>query len=433
MHPASLRRAQLASYAAFALPLAMAAIPVYVHLPKLYAEQYGLSLAAIGGVLLLCRLIDAVQDPLLGVLSDRLARRGKGHGLLLGLAVPVLAVGMLLLFNPAVEHVGMGWLGMSLMVTYLGFSMGAISYYAMGAQLSTDYHERTRVTAARGAAGVVGVLLAASIPQWLEGLHGARAALSMFSVLFVPLLLVGAWLTLRVGARLPRQHSAHEGGGLRGALRSARLRWLIAISILSGMAGAIPGTLILFFVADVLRLSHLSGMFLGVYFLCAAAAMPLWVTLAKRVGKKRAWLAGMLLSLLAFAWAFLLGAGDATAFAVICALSGIAYGAELAMPPSMLADIVEAEGASQTGEATYFGVWQMVEKLTLALAAGAALPLLQWLGYRAGIAQPALGALSMVYALVPCAIKLAAAACLAIAPLDRRPPFEMPTGKPVRS
>lgn len=428
MQPTPLRRAELLRYAAFALPLAMAAVPVYVHVPKLYVEQFGLSLTSVGAALLLCRLFDALQDPLIGVIGDRLTARGKGHLALIGSGALALALGMAALFNPPLAGIGVAWLCGALVLTYLGFSLAAISYYAMGARMSPDYHQRTRVTAARGALGVLGVLLAAALPQALQGAFGVRIGFLLFTALFIPLLALGAWITSHVDAHLPAPHAAQARPRLRAALRSGRMRWLVAVSILSGIAGAIPATLILFFVADVLRLPQLSGLFLGLYFVCAAAAMPLWVALARRWGKKRAWLAGMLLSLLAFAWAFLLGEGDSLAFAAICALSGVAYGAELALPPSMLADIVDAEGGRQSAEATFFGVWQMVEKLTLALAAGAALPLLQWLGYRAGVPQAAGGALSVVYALVPCAIKLAAAACLAIAPLDRRPLSEMPTG-----
>ena len=68
---------QLAAYGALGLPLAMAALPIYVHVPKFYADTLGLSLAGVGAILLAARIVDAVQDPLLGWWSDRsaLARR----------------------------------------------------------------------------------------------------------------------------------------------------------------------------------------------------------------------------------------------------------------------------------------------------------------------------------------------------------------------
>ena len=107
--------------------------------------------------------------------------------------------------------------------------------------------------------------------------------------------------------------------------------------------------------------------------------MPLWVWLARRIGKERAWLVSMGLSVAAFCWAFLLGQGDAAAFAAVCAMSGLALGADLALPPSILADVIDRgrRGAGAlAGEGSYFGLWNLVTKANLALAAGIALPVL---------------------------------------------------------
>ena len=131
----------------------------------------------------------------------------------------------------------------------------------------------------------------------------------------------------------------------------------------------------------------------------------------------------MVFSVIAFVWAFLLGPGDIGGFAVVCVLSGLAYGAELAIPPSILADIVDNDVRGASGsrpDGAYFGLWQMVDKLNLALAAGIALPLLGWLGYQPGVLEAEQSTLSFMYALVPCAIKLGAAACLWVAPLEPR-------------
>jgi glycoside/pentoside/hexuronide:cation symporter, GPH family len=171
----------------------------------------------------------------------------------------------------------------------------------------------------------------------------------------------------------------------------------------------------------VLQRPALSGLFLALYFLFGAAGMPLWIAASRRFGKKYAWLLGMVFSVIAFVWAFALGPGDIGEFAVVCVLSGLAYGAELAIPPSILADIVDGDVRAASGsrpDGAYFGLWQMVDKLNLALAAGIALPLLGWLGYQPGVLQAEQSTLSFMYALVPCGMKLAAAACLQFAPLD---------------
>jgi len=167
--------------------------------------------------------------------------------------------------------------------------------------------------------------------------------------------------------------------------------------------------------------------FLGIYFLFGALGMPLWVRASRAFGKKRVWAAGMGASVVAFAWAFLLGPGDGIAFAMVCALSGIAYGSQLALPPSLLADVIDRDQAG-CAEGAYFGFWQFTEKMELALAAGVALPVLGLIGYRPGTAQPPMGDLSAMYALVPCLLQLAAAVLLWLAPIDRELPVRSSAG-----
>ena len=421
MIAAALSRSRLVAYSVFSVPLAMAALPVYVHLPKLYAGELGMPLALIGGILLAARLLDALQDPLLGYLSDRCTRLPLGRGLPIVLGLPLLACGFVGLFHPPqANQLGLAiWLIVNLLIVYIGFSAASISYFAMGADLSDDYHERTRVTATRSAFGLLGVLFAAAAP----GLLGSDEAsgLALFSLLFVPTLIVAAFVTLR---HTPRPViMAVPSATLRTILlplRDAKFRWLMGVFVLSGIAGAIPGTLILFFVDDIVQRSDLAGVFLGLYFVFGALGMPIWIGASRRLGKRNAWIGGMFLAVVAFVWAYFLRAGDVVPFAVVCALSGIAYGAELAIPPSMLADMVDAQAQRerQRPDGVYFGLWQMIEKFNLAAAAGIALPLLAWSGYEPGAVQHHAGSLAAVYALLPCAVKLAAAALLWVAPLD---------------
>ena len=422
MTATALSRSQLAAYSVLSVPLAMAALPVYVHVPKLYAGELGMPLALVGAILLATRLLDAVQDPLLGYLSDRCARLPLGRTLPVVLGLPLLGAGFVGLFHPPqTNQTGMAiWLILNLLIVYIGFSAASISYFAMGADLSDEYHERTRVTATRSAFGLLGVLIAAAVPGFIGG--DIVSGLALFSLLFVPVLILAAYVSLSRTARPAVM--AVPIATLRTILlplRNRRFRWLMGVFVLSGIAGAIPGTLILFFVEDIIRRPDLAGVFLALYFVFGALGMPVWIAASRRIGKRRTWIGGMFLAVLAFVWAYFLGAGDVVPFAVVCALSGIAYGAELAIPPSMLADVADAQvdRQRQRPDGVYFGLWQMIEKFNLAAAAGVALPLLAWAGYEPGSVQHQAGSLAAVYALLPCAIKLGAAGLLLAAPLDR--------------
>ncbi len=401
-----LPQSQLLAYGALGLPLAMAALPVYVHVPRLYAEISGMSLSLLGALLLVSRLADASIDPLLGGWSDRTAKRQR----LIVLALPLLALGMVALLHP--PQVGAAfWLLGSLLLTYFAFSLASVAYQAWGAELGRDSGERTRLTASREGFGLVGVVLAATMPGLLSS--NTAQGLSWLSWVFVPLLMLFATLTLggtpEAGQRLPADGKLF--GDLWRVLGDVRFRKLLTVFVVNGIAAALPATLVLFFVADVLQAEAWGGAFLALYFVSGILFLPVWVTLSRRYGRVPAWVASMIVAVAAFSWAWTLGAGDDLAFAVICLLSGAALGADLTLPAALLADIAEA-GNGRQGRAAqaggYFGWWNLVAKLNLALAAGLSLPLLDLLGYRPGVVEATLG-LSAVYCLLPLFFKTIAA------------------------
>ncbi len=398
------------AYGVFGLPLAMAALPVYVHVPKLYADVSGLSLALLGGLLLAARLVDAVIDPLIGFWSDRAQLRQR----LILLALPLLALGMLALMHPPREGAAL-WLLVSLLLTTFAFSLASIAYQAWGAELGRSPNERTRLTASREGFGLFGVVLAAALPGLLS--DNIAQGLAALAWLFVLLLAACGLLTLFALPRVPvhRPASGAMWPSLRRAFSNPRFNRLLAVFVVNGIAAALPATLVLFFVADVLHAEAWSGVFLALYFVSGVAFLPLWVALATRLGRLRAWLLSMALAVIAFSGAWGLGGGDVWAFAVVCVLSGAALGADLTLPAAMLADIAEEKisGAGMAGDGAqagaYFGWWNLVSKLNLALAAGIALPLLGWLGYQPGAASTA-AALATAYCLLPLGFKSLAAA-----------------------
>lgn len=404
-----LRRRDLWSYGALGLPLAMAALPIYVHVPKYYADTLGIDLALVGVVLLGLRLLDCVVDPLLGAWSDRTTSRAR----LIAWSLPALAAGMIALFAPPASGstVLLWWLAGTLAIVYAAYSLATINHQAWGAELSTDLHQRTRITATREGLALAGVMAAAIIPGLFDdGAYGLR----FLSWLFAGILLIcGSWTVLRA----PRPPATLATGPaldivrtLPAVLRVPAFRRLLGVFVINGVAAAIPATLVLFFIKDAIGAEARQGWFLGLYFLAAAVAMPAWVALSRRIGKAEAWLIAMVVAIVAFIWATQLRTGDTLPFLIICAASGIALSADLALPPSLLADAIDL-GPPELRAGAYFGLWTLATKFNLALAAGIALPLVQWLGYRPGAASAdGVFALGIVYAGVPCALKLIAVA-----------------------
>ncbi len=400
------------AYGLFGMPLAMAALPLYVHLPKFYGDHLGVPLAALGVLLLLLRLADGVLDPLLGAWSDRAKSRKR----LIALAVPLLAIGMAALFAPQVEGEAalLVWLGIALAVVYFAFSLATINHNAWGAELSADPVERTRITAVREGLALVGVVVASVAPALMGGDGGEAAGLPRFAFAFALLLIACAATTLVAAPAVERVPDRRRFmfADMTAPLADPLFRQLLATFMANGIASAIPATLVLFYTADVLQAEAQQGLFLALYFVAGAAGMPLWVKLSARLGKARAWGMAMVVAIVAFVWAAFLGSGDATAFAVICVLSGLALGADLALPPSLLADVIGRDGRIHATGA-YFGLWTLATKLNLALAAGIALPLLGAFGYSPGARDAAaIHALALIYAAAPCVLKLGATGAL---------------------
>lgn len=392
----------LMAYGALGLPLALASLPLYVHLPQFYATSMGVPLALAGVVLLSLRLLAACADPLIGILVDR---RGQRYFACILVGSPFLLAGFAMLFMPPPLRGGAAawWMAFGLIVIYAGHGLLSIAHQSWGAALSGRVAVRSQLPAAREAFGLVGVILAAALAgaagyPLLAALLGAALALSIVAMRMSSALMA----PIRVTA------GSASAPGLRVVAANRRFRRLFLVLLVSGTASAIPATLFLFFTSDYLQLAGSAPAFLIAYFVAAACSLPVWTRLAHRLGEARAWRAGMVASAAAFVWTATLDAGAASSFMAVCVISGLMLGADLALPTALLAGVIESSGHSGRYEAAYFGTWNWGVQLTLALAAGLALPLLQWGGYTPGSTDGS-ATLVAAYCLLPCCLKLAAA------------------------
>lgn len=399
--------AQGLAYGALGLPLAFVALPLYVQLPHHYASQFGVPLATLGALLLGARLLDAVADPWIGRRVDRwfsaAPRRLSAVALL---AAVLLAAGFHGLFFPPTRapQALLAWCAALLAVTYLSYSVLSVLHQAWGARLGGDARQRAGIVAWREGLALAGVLLASVLPS----LAGLGATSTVFAVALA--------LGLALLARAPRPPSLPATGAVapfHGPLQTPAFRRLLLVYLVNGIASAVPATLVLFFIRDRLQAPAWEPLFLASYFAAGALSMPLWVRAVARLGLARAWLGGMALAIASFAWALALGAGDVAGFTAVCVASGLALGADLALPGALLAGVIQRAGHGGQLEGAYFGWWNLATKLNLALAAGLALPLLAWAGYTPGARDaPALLALALAYGLLPCLLKALAAALL---------------------
>ncbi|WP_075214668.1 MFS transporter [Mongoliimonas terrestris] len=423
---AALPLPRLLAYALPALPLAVLTLPFAIVVPNHYAAVLGLSLAQVGQVLLLVRLVDAISDPVVGILADRVRFGwGRRRGWF-ALSLPVTVAATWLVFVPPADA-GLLWLFAFGSLLSIGMTLSLIPYWAWGAELATTYAERNRISAVREAAVVFGTLIATATPAVTQALGwGGPAEALLVLALFVAILLPVTGALALAAVPEPKDYSAGRlqlRDGLRHLSRNKPFLVLLAAYLLNGLANGLPATLFLFFVGQVLQAPEQAGLVLFVYFLSGVAGVPLWLAVARRIGKHRAWCVAMIGASAVFALVPLLGPGDVGLFLGVCVLTGIALGADLVLPASIQADVVDVDtaesGEQRTG--TYVAAWGLATKAALALAVGISFPILNAAGFDAtGETTTAAGlqALALLYAAVPVLMKAAAIWLMWGFPLD---------------
>ncbi|MDG1115114.1 MAG: MFS transporter, partial [Pseudomonadales bacterium] len=149
------------------LPLAVIGYPLSIWIPAHYSGGLGLSLAAVGTILMLARFTDVITDPLMGELSDRWQTRFGRRKPWVVVGAPLMMLGVYKLFIPP-EGIGMLYFLFWLTLFFLGSTIIALPHRAWGAELSPDYHQRSRVTAARELFVLAGLMVAAAVPMIIE-------------------------------------------------------------------------------------------------------------------------------------------------------------------------------------------------------------------------------------------------------------------------
>ncbi|WP_198586050.1 MFS transporter [Pararhizobium haloflavum] len=415
----------LAAYALPGIPLAALTLPLYVLVPTFYTETLGLSLATVGYILLLTRMFDALNDPLVGWFADHFRPRFGRRRALFAFSLPLTAIAGFMLFWPPQDAGAFYLLGWGMTLS-LGYTASLIPLTAWGAELSTTYRGRSRLAGWREGFILTGTLIAIALPFSIgfsssEGVHGL-AALAIAIALTLPLFGAITVIFVPEPVEHTRQRVALRAGLVHIADNRPFVR-LIAAYFVNGLANGIPATLFLYFVSERLALPEARGPLLFIYFLSGIAGVPLALRLADRIGKHRAWCYAMLTNCAFFVAAPLLPEGALYLFGAMCVATGLFLGFDLSLPASIQADVVDVDTAASGEQRSgiYFAAWSLTTKLSLAVGAGLIFPALALFGFDPQSSSQegsALLALALLYAWVPIALKLVAVAIMWNFPLD---------------
>ncbi len=425
-----LGKAQIALYSSFVMPLTIVNLPLTVYLPKLYGEL-GINLALMGTILLVARFSDVITDPIMGVLSDKTRSRiGRRKPWLIFGALPLMVTTYLLFVPP--DDVSLAYFIAVVILTYLAVTIVSIPYFSWGAEMSGNYHERSRISVTRESFQFFGYLLAALIPAIAQEAFGVTELRDQVFLLAISICALMPIVTLLANIFVPEPR-IHKAQIQRFTFEQYRkgYRFMIRngpfVRVLIGLTGTVIGTsvdsVVSFFICEYVLLAEASYQIALVGMMIAAmVALPGWFYLSKRIGKHKTFVVSILwyvscailMPLLYFVpdWS---GEG----FIALQTLKGVCAGAIGAMAFSMAADAIDID-TIKSGEprtAFYLATWGAAQKIAAAFASFLGLTLISLFGFDAtleaglspaegGNTNLALIGIVLLYTVIPCCFYL---------------------------
>ncbi len=374
--PKRLSKRTLLFYSLPNISISVAQLPIGIYLNDLYTTALGVSLGLVGIAIFVSRLTDVVTDPIIGSLSDNWQTRFGRRKLWVFLGTPLMIASLWFLFVPP-DGADVWWLFVFICLFYLANTMIDLPYRAWGADLSTDYGERSHVTGWREAFGFIGNLVVFAVPIYMIFALGQTKitdwtlGIALVTAISLPVFVLVALIFVPEPPRERVQRGPVDWkGGLRLVWRNGAFRRLALMGLIFTVAIGTTTATSLYFVDHVMGVRRIYPYILFGYFMASIIGIPIWAAIARRIGKHKATaLAILWLSIWSAPIPFL-DAGDFNIFLALMLLKGSAIGALLFLPVSMAADVVDLDtlrsGRQRTG--LYFAIWGMIVKLAAGIA-----------------------------------------------------------------
>lgn len=414
----------LFAYSLPGLPIAAMGLPLAVHLPPFYAEDIGIGWVAVGIIFGAARFLDVFLDPIVGVWSDRTKSTWGRRRVWMIASVPVMALGSYLVFSPTP---GASWQVViaTIVLLYLGWTMLTITHLAWGGELTDDYHERSRVTASREAAYIVGMITVLLLPLIVQQYGGDKfdqvASMGWYVIVTLPIGVAIAVLTLKERDVPPVEHLSWRAAA-KAVAGNKPLRYILFCDLIAGISGGIVATLFLPMVAHGLGLPQQSYILLLVYFAMGVIAIPPMLWLSRKLGKHKMMVAHVLANAVMIPCILLVPQGDLTAATILWTLLGLNMSVGPFLFRAIMADVADHDQA-ETGHARaglYFAMLAATNKLGYSGAIVIAGLVLGYIGFNGKAVNPpeVISSLMMIYIIPPTLISILIGVVMWRFPLD---------------
>jgi len=352
-----------------------------VFFPAMMTTVLGQSAAVAGLLLTISKTYDAFADVAIGAFSDRVkSPRGRRRPFLLAGAV-LSALSFIMLFAPPAftGKALIAWMALALIVYSTGYSLFSVPYVAMSGEMTDGYEERTRLLSFRAFFISFGQIAAsagtAGLIAWAGGGRGGYAVMGTAAAAALAITMIASFFGTRrarivhaTPARIPRKEA------LKTLASNRPFLLLMGVKLAQYMAISMISTTKLLFLLNVLKVGYggLVNLTL-VQNLVSAVSVPIWVKVAKKIGKRPAYLlATATLGLLYLSWYWTDANISMTAIWVRGAINGVAASGTALLSIAMLPDVMEYD-FRRTGlrrEGVFSSVYTILEKLGYALGAG---------------------------------------------------------------
>jgi Na+/melibiose symporter-like transporter len=399
-------------YGSLAFPIAMLGYPLGAYIPRLYSTEMGVSLSAIGLVIMAAAIFDAITDPLMGHFSDRLPTRWGRRRPWIVLGIPLWLFAVWMLLNPEVG-ITVVYLAFFYLLMRTASTLFGLPYAAWGIELASEYHARTMIQSAREKCVIAGLIASAAMVVFSEQVFGRAEAsfvLANISTVVVILVPITAMLMLYKVPEAPTFSIPKVSfrRGLGHMFENKLFSRLLLIELLIAGGENFRNTLSLLFIQDYIGLPRV-GVVLVLYFGAGLLAIPFWDLIAKRFGKHVSLASAMVLVSIVSLGVLTIRDGPTPLFYVLFSLKGFCFGAFAYLPRAMLADVVDID-TIRNGEArpaSYFAILGFVTKCAASFG-GLSLPILALVHYSTDAAVPngpdELMWLGILYGVVPTAV-----------------------------
>lgn len=369
----------IVAYAAPAVGLGYMYLLVVLYVMKYSTDILLIAPAIMGLIFSVSRIMDALSDPLIGYLSDKThSRFGRRRMWMMASIVPTFAFFYMIFSQPAgMQGTALtAWMATAVIGFYIAITLCFIPHLSLGAELVSDYHERSRLYGYRHAAYTLGSILALySMQEFLTtGQTGKQAVQELVDVYAIAAGLVFAVLVI-VALVILREKSGFAGKARKNAYATIADVWgnpharlLLVVTFIENIGAAAIGVLTLYIAHYILGRPLMAALIILFYMVPSALSVPLWIPLSKRVGKARLWSFSMVLTAVSFGAMFSLMfiEGDIQLYLMVFLAfsAGLAAGCGGTIGPSVQSDVIDYDEmiTGERKEGAYFAAWNFVYK-----------------------------------------------------------------------